>query len=41
MTNSFIREQISYIPQDVFLFSDTVKNNIAFNTLASPDEEMW
>lgn len=31
-SNDFIREQISYIPQDVFLFSDTVKNNIAFNT---------
>ncbi|MEP7377329.1 MAG: ABC transporter ATP-binding protein [Chitinophagaceae bacterium] len=25
-----IREQISYVPQDVFLFSDTVHNNIAF-----------
>src|SRR5204863_9405634 len=23
-----IREQISYVPQDVFLFSDTVNNNI-------------
>ncbi|MFN7423967.1 MAG: ABC transporter ATP-binding protein, partial [Chitinophagales bacterium] len=31
-SSSFVREQISYIPQDVFLFSDTVKNNIAFNT---------
>jgi ATP-binding cassette subfamily B protein len=25
-----IREQISYVPQDVFLFSETVHNNIAF-----------
>ncbi|MFI5187547.1 MAG: ABC transporter ATP-binding protein [Chitinophagales bacterium] len=25
-----IREQISYVPQDVFLFSDTVNNNIRF-----------
>lgn len=25
-----IREQTSYVPQDVFLFSDTVHNNIAF-----------
>ena len=25
-----LREQISYVPQDVFLFSDSVKNNIGF-----------
>jgi ATP-binding cassette subfamily B protein len=25
-----LREQVSYIPQDVFLFSDTVANNISF-----------
>ncbi|MFT3674403.1 MAG: ABC transporter ATP-binding protein [Chitinophagaceae bacterium] len=25
-----LREQLSYVPQDVFLFSDTVANNIAF-----------
>ena len=25
-----LREQISYVPQDVFLFSDTVENNISF-----------
>lgn len=25
-----LRSQISYVPQDVFLFSDTVKNNIRF-----------
>lgn len=25
-----LREQVSYIPQDVFLFSDTVENNISF-----------
>ena len=25
-----LREQISYVPQDVFLFSDTVSNNISF-----------
>ncbi len=25
-----LREKISYVPQDVFLFSDTVHNNIAF-----------
>src|SRR6185503_5358906 len=25
-----LREQICYVPQDVFLFSDTVSNNISF-----------
>ncbi len=25
-----LREQISYVPQDVFLFSETVENNIRF-----------
>lgn len=25
-----LRQQVSYVPQDVFLFSDTVSNNIAF-----------
>jgi ATP-binding cassette, subfamily B, multidrug efflux pump len=32
ISNSFIRQNIAYIPQDVFLFSDTVENNIAFNS---------
>ena len=27
---AILREQISYVPQDVFLFSDTVANNISF-----------
>jgi len=38
--NTYIREQISYIPQDVFLFSDTVKNNIAFNADSVDDSEV-
>ncbi len=25
-----LRQQVSYVPQDVFLFSDTIRNNIAF-----------
>lgn len=28
-----LRKQISYVPQDGFLFSDTIENNIAFGTL--------
>src|ERR1017187_2405686 len=32
-----LRSQISYVPQDVFLFSDTVANNIDF-ALQQPDE---
>ena len=31
-----VRDNISYAPQDNFLFSDTVKNNIAFN---NPEHE--
>ena len=33
-----LRRQISYVPQDVFLFSDTVSGNIQFG-LDHPDEE--
>lgn len=32
-----LRSQIGYVPQDVFLFSDTIYNNIGFG-LESPDE---
>jgi ATP-binding cassette, subfamily B, multidrug efflux pump len=32
-----LRSQIGYVPQDVFLFSDTIFNNIAFG-LVTPDE---
>ena len=33
-----LREQIGYIPQDTFLFSDTIRNNIAFG-VADIDQE--
>lgn len=33
-----LRSQVSYVPQDVFLFSDTIVNNIAFG-LKEIDEE--
>ncbi len=35
-----LRAQISYVPQDVFLFSDTVKNNIRFGQAEASDEEV-
>lgn len=37
-----LRKQVSYVPQDVFLFSDTVANNIAFGMEedAVPQEEI-
>ncbi|MBY0435586.1 MAG: ABC transporter ATP-binding protein/permease [Cyclobacteriaceae bacterium] len=33
-----LRSQIGFVPQDVFLFSDTIFNNIAFG-LTAPDEQ--
>ncbi len=37
---SFLHRQIGYVPQDTFLFSDTVENNIAFGykALLNPSE---
>lgn len=37
---SYLRQQISYVPQDGFLFSDTIENNIAFGTLQSNVKEV-
>lgn len=34
-----LRQQVSYVPQDVFLFSDTVSNNIAFGMGQEEREE--
>ena len=36
---SFLREHMAYVPQDVFLFSDSIKANIAFGTDGITDEE--
>jgi ATP-binding cassette subfamily B multidrug efflux pump len=34
----YLREQVSYVPQDVFLFSDTIHNNISFGLHEAGDE---
>ena len=35
-----LRTQLSFVPQDVFLFSDTIKNNIRFGKETATDEEV-
>jgi ATP-binding cassette, subfamily B, multidrug efflux pump len=35
-----LRNQVSYVPQDVFLFSDTVTNNIRFGKSAAPLQQV-
>jgi ATP-binding cassette, subfamily B, multidrug efflux pump len=35
-----LREQISYVPQDVFLFSETVSNNIGFGVANATQEKV-
>jgi ATP-binding cassette subfamily B multidrug efflux pump len=37
--NSY-RQQLGYVPQDIFLFSDTIYNNIAFGSVKSTSEEV-
>ncbi|HEY4799122.1 MAG TPA: ABC transporter transmembrane domain-containing protein, partial [Bacteroidia bacterium] len=34
---NFLRKQIGYVPQDTFLFSDTIENNIAFGISFNKD----
>ena len=34
-----LRSQIGYVPQDVFLFSDTIFNNVAFGFAEAPDPQ--
>lgn len=35
-----LRKQIGYVPQDVFLFADTIQNNIAFGTEAATEAQI-
>ncbi|GAB2551019.1 ABC transporter ATP-binding protein [Rufibacter soli] len=35
-----LRSQIGYVPQDVFLFSDSIRNNIGFGVDELPEEKM-
>src|SRR5688572_29972695 len=35
-----LRTQLGYVPQDVFLFSDTIHNNIAFGLIDTHDEKV-
>lgn len=37
---SNLRDQIGYVPQDVFLFSDSIKNNIAFGSTDLDEEKI-
>ncbi len=36
----YLRSQMGYVPQDVFLFSDTIGNNIAFGTENIPQDKI-
>ncbi|MFY0593764.1 ABC transporter ATP-binding protein [Roseivirga sp.] len=36
-----IRSQIGYVPQDLFLFSDSIKNNIAFGNSDITEDEVF
>lgn len=38
---SHLRATVGYVPQDVFLFSDTIFNNIAFGKVGASEEEVW
>jgi ATP-binding cassette subfamily B protein len=37
---SHLRSQIGYVPQEIFLFSDTISNNIAFGTDSVSENEI-
>jgi ATP-binding cassette subfamily B protein len=34
-----LRQQIGYVPQDIFLFSDSIHNNIAFGSTVDPTRD--
>lgn len=36
-----LRKSIGYVPQDAFLFSDSIKNNIKFGKVSATDEEVY
>lgn len=38
---SNLRSQIGYVPQDVFLFSDSIKNNIAFGNINLSKDQIY
>ncbi|NNL81565.1 MAG: ATP-binding cassette domain-containing protein, partial [Flavobacteriaceae bacterium] len=37
---SSLRESIGYVPQDAFLFSESIKNNIKFGSINASDEDV-
>lgn len=37
---SNLRSQVGYVPQDVFLFSDSIKNNIAFGNISLSEDQI-
>ncbi len=41
MTLSSLRKQIGIVQQDVFLFSGTIRENIAYGNLKASEAEIW
>src|SRR5690606_17013823 len=37
---NYLRRKVAYVPQDVFLFSDTIAGNIRFGAPDATDEEV-
>ena len=38
---STLRKQFGYVPQDIFLFSDTIRNNLTLGNKRVSDQEIW